>query len=224
MQAVRATTSERLDGREHADADLVASELAIAVGVDDAVGAQGGGELGGVDAGVEVDRGDDGRALGGVGDEGRRPCGRLGPAVEVLGRGRRALGAGGQSAELEHPRELVGEQHQRGRPPACCTSGRDGCCRGRWRGRATPAASVPRRRCDRCARSPPANRRRSTGRRRRRSTSAGRSSTRRRRPGPTAGRRPPTWRRRGRAGRRSRPSGRRSCIATPVDVSLWVRA
>ena len=38
-----------LDGREHPDAQLVAAELAVAVGVDDAVGAQRGGDLGGVD-------------------------------------------------------------------------------------------------------------------------------------------------------------------------------
>src|SRR6478609_7395958 len=52
------------DRREHADAQLVAAELAVAVGVDDAVGPQRRAHGRGVDAAVvgagEVDRADDG--------------------------------------------------------------------------------------------------------------------------------------------------------------------
>src|SRR6478672_7774015 len=81
-----------LDRREHADAQLVAAELAVAVGVDDAVGAQRRVDIGGIDA-IEVDRADDRRALGRVGDERRRPVALAGPAVEVRGRRLRALGA-----------------------------------------------------------------------------------------------------------------------------------
>ena len=60
-------------------------------------------------------------------------------------------------------------------------------------------------------------------RRRRRSTSAARSSRRRPRRGPSAARRRPMWRRRRRAVGGGAP-GRRSSIATPVEVSLWVSA
>ena len=48
----------RLDGREHADAQLVAAELAVRLGVDDAVGAQRPGDRRGVDVVGEVDRAD----------------------------------------------------------------------------------------------------------------------------------------------------------------------
>ena len=69
MQAVSASTSAGLDRREHPDPQLVAAELAVGLDVDDAVGAQGRGERGGVDRVVEVDRADDQRALRRVGDE-----------------------------------------------------------------------------------------------------------------------------------------------------------
>ena len=49
MQAVSASTSAGLDGREHPDPQLVAAELAVGLDVDDAVGAQDRGERGGVD-------------------------------------------------------------------------------------------------------------------------------------------------------------------------------
>ena len=150
---------------------------------------------------------------------------RLGPPVEVVGR-RLASAWRTQSrppcASIHC--ELGGEQHQRGDAPACCRSGRAGCCQGDRRGRARPAASGRTRRCARCARPRPASTRRATARRRRRSTSAERSSRRRRRPGPTAARRRRRWRRRRRAGRRRHRPGGASSIATPVEVSLWVRA
>ena len=149
---------------------------------------------------------------------------RLGPAVEVLGRGLRPLGARRQPAELEHPRELAGEQHQRrhrggvvGLIEAAVVAG-DGEVE---RGRAPPSRggdavdAFDRRR--RAGGDPqPAVGGEALLRGEVVDVDVGRR--------PTAGRRPPTWRRRGRAGRRSRPSGRRSCIATPVEVSLWVRA
>ena len=214
----------RVDGREHADAQLVAAELAVAVGVDDRRWRAARRRPVGVERVVEVDRADDGRALGRVGDERRGPLPRLGPAVEVRRRRLRSASTHQSSPPmLEHPPQLVGRAAAASRPPACCTSGRGGCCRARSRGRATPDASGRTRRCARCARRRPASRRRATARRRRRSTSAGRSSRRRPRPDPTAGRRRPRWRRRRRGVGRS-PAGRRSSIATPVEVSLWVRA
>ena len=76
-----------LDRREHPDPQLVAPELAVGLGVDDPVRAQGRGERRGVDAVVEVDRADDERALRRVGDERGREVARLGPAVEVARRG-----------------------------------------------------------------------------------------------------------------------------------------
>ena len=48
-----------VDGREHRDAQLVAAELAVRLGVDDPVGAQRLGDGGGVDRVVEVDGADD---------------------------------------------------------------------------------------------------------------------------------------------------------------------
>ena len=78
----------RVDGGVHRDAELVAAELAVGLGVDDAVGAQGGRDRGGVDAVVEVDGADDQRAVRRVGDVGegvrrlarpsRRGCPRTG--------------------------------------------------------------------------------------------------------------------------------------------------
>ena len=72
MQAVSAWTSSGSIAGNIADAQLVAAELAVGLGVDDAVGAQRRGDRGGVDVVVEVDRADDQRALGRVGDERRR--------------------------------------------------------------------------------------------------------------------------------------------------------
>ena len=96
MQAVSAAHVVGLDRREHADAQLVAAELAVGLGVDDAVGAQRRGDRGGVDRVVEVDRADDERALGRVGDERRRVRRGLGPAVEAA-RGRASCAATHQS-------------------------------------------------------------------------------------------------------------------------------
>ncbi len=197
----------RVDGREHADAQLVAAELAVAVGVDDAVGPQRRADLGGVDRVVEVDRADDRRALGRIGDERRGPRPLLGPAVEVVRRRAAALDAPVEPAGSEHPAELGLEHDQRG-------DGR------RVVGLVLPAvgqgdAEVERGR-------PPAVRGGDAldaldgGRRARRhpqSAVGGEALLRGEvvhvdlRPGPTAGRRRRTWRRRRRAPRRSAPVG-----------------
>ena len=59
-----------LDGGEEGDPQLVAAQLAVALGVDDAVGPQDGGHDVGVrHGGVEVDGGHDVAALRGLGDE-----------------------------------------------------------------------------------------------------------------------------------------------------------
>ena len=53
----------RVDGREHADTQLVAAQLAVAVHVEDAIGAQDAVKGVGIDRLVEVDCGHDLRAL-----------------------------------------------------------------------------------------------------------------------------------------------------------------
>ena len=65
MQAVSASTSAGSMAGNMPIAQLVAAELAVAVGVDDAVGPQHGAELAGVDVVVEVDRADDAERLAG---------------------------------------------------------------------------------------------------------------------------------------------------------------
>src|SRR3954468_18978833 len=70
-----------LDGREHRDAHLVATQLAVGLDVDDPVGAQRLGDRGRVDGVVEVDRADDLRPGRRVGDVGGRPARLLGPGV-----------------------------------------------------------------------------------------------------------------------------------------------
>ncbi|MFX6201692.1 hypothetical protein ABTF50_20040, partial [Acinetobacter baumannii] len=67
----------RLDRDERRDAQLVAAELAIRLGVDDAVRAQTLRDRRSIDRVVEVDRDDDGGAVGGIGDERRRDLARL---------------------------------------------------------------------------------------------------------------------------------------------------
>src|SRR6185295_20419844 len=88
-----------VDRREHPDPQLVAAELAVGLDVDDPVGAQRGGQGGGVDRVVEVDRADDQRALGRVGDEAAGELAAPGPAVEAAGGVRGALDAAGETAE-----------------------------------------------------------------------------------------------------------------------------
>ena len=192
------------DGREHADAQLVAAELAVAVGVDDAVGPQRGAHVVGVDA-RRRGRSCRPRAerLAGSATNGVAHSRRLGPAVQDRRpTSSQRLDAPVEPAVVEHPLELLVEQDERGQRRRVVVWSSGGC-RARCRGRATPGIQrSPTRRCARCARPRRASRRRATARRRWRSTSAARSSRRRPRPGrPRAGRRRPTWRRRRRAHR-----------------------
>ena len=59
MQAVSACDVAGIDRGEHPDAQLVAPELAVRLGVDDAVRPQGARDGGRVDRVIEVDRADD---------------------------------------------------------------------------------------------------------------------------------------------------------------------
>ena len=84
----------RLDRHEGGDAQLVAAQLAVRLGVDDAVGAEHLGDGCGVDRVVEVDRGDHVRAVLGLGHERRgvsrtpRPSGKSGRQNPRSGRRR----------------------------------------------------------------------------------------------------------------------------------------
>ena len=86
MQAQQRGHVLGVDAREHRDAQLVAPEFAIGIGVDDPVGAQDPRYLIGVDVVAEVDRAHDETALGRVLHEGRGELRRLGPGVEDLAR------------------------------------------------------------------------------------------------------------------------------------------
>src|SRR5665213_2308573 len=74
----------RLDRGEHCDAELVAAELAVRLGVENSVGPQRFGNQFGVDAAVEIDRADDVRALVGIDDVWRGVGGLLGPRVQPV--------------------------------------------------------------------------------------------------------------------------------------------
>src|SRR5680860_3588 len=71
-----------LDRRIHADSQLIAAELPVGLGVDDAVAAQDASHGGGVDRVFEVDRADHGAAGGLLCDEGPGIKRALGPRVE----------------------------------------------------------------------------------------------------------------------------------------------
>ena len=71
-----------VDGREHADTELVATELAIGISVDDAVGPKRRSDLVSVNRVVDVDGADNVGTMRRVGDERGRPVPRLGPRVE----------------------------------------------------------------------------------------------------------------------------------------------
>ena len=181
MQAVSASTSAGSIGREHRDAQLVAAELAVRLGVDDAVGAQHLGDRGGVDAVGEVDRADDLRALRRVRHERRgvrrssRPRCRAAP--DGVRGARRRPSRGRRCRSASRSGRPAGTAW---RPPGCCRSGP--CAElsiaiGRSKNAGIVAAG--RRRSRRPAPARPGTSARSTGRRRRRSTSAARSSRRR---------------------------------------------
>ena len=215
-----------LDRREHADPQLVAAELAVGLDVDDAVGAQRRGERGGVDRVVEVDRADDQRALGRIGDErggelaAPRPSRRGGstrrgcaPTHQLEAAARRASTRSGRRAGSGS------------RARACCRSGPCASSRAPSSARGTRGcqrSSAPSSSLD------PLDRRRAQQRQpeaavgaegllRREVVGVG---LRRRRP---AGRRRRRSRRSGPA-RRRRPPGARPATMTPVEVSLWAQA
>ena len=103
-----------IDRREQRDAQLVTAELSVRFDVEDAVGAQRGGDRGGVDRVVEVDRRGHVAAGDRVGDERRGVRVRLGPAVDDPGRRVAPAGRELEAAVAEHPLELVVEQEDRG--------------------------------------------------------------------------------------------------------------
>ena len=107
-----ATSSGSIDG-EHGDAQLVATELAVRLGVDDAVAPQHPGDRERVDGVVEVDGGDDAAAHRGLLDERARERARLGPAVEGLGGAVAPRRGEAEPAVREHPAELGAQQVQR---------------------------------------------------------------------------------------------------------------
>ena len=161
-----------LDGREHADAQLVAAELAVAVGVDDAVGPQTARDLRGVDPVVEVDRADDGGLAWPARRRTASPRSSPRPSRTGLGRGS-ARSTHHVSPPLSSIHCSCWSSRNSVARPACCRSGRAGCCRGRSRGRAMPGVHRSDAAIARCARRRPASRPPATGRRRRRSTSGG---------------------------------------------------
>ena len=224
MQWVSGVDVVGVDGGEHGDAQLVAAELAVVLGVDDAVGAQ--------DGATRCRRRRPSRSMVPTTLERMRRVGHERRGVRVTPRpsrrGCRPTRAAAGDADVEaavavHPLQLLLEQEQRGQRrrvvglvEAAVVEGDLEVERGR-----DPAAAT--RRSARCARWPRASTARSTGRRRRRSTSAGRSS--RRRPRPVDHGSPPAPEVASTDDeRRRRPTGRSSGIITPVDVSLWVRA
>jgi hypothetical protein len=98
-----------LDGREHGDAQLVAAELAVGLGVDDAVGPQHRATAAASTAST--------KSMvpttwlrSGVLHERPGEVGLLGPGVEDLGRAVAAPGRPLEAAVGEHPVELLGQQ------------------------------------------------------------------------------------------------------------------
>ena len=71
-------------------------------------------DLVGVDVVAEVDRADDGAAICGVGDEGRREVRGLGPGVEDLCGLTRATRREGRAAVVVHPGDLRCQEVDRG--------------------------------------------------------------------------------------------------------------
>ena len=123
MQAVSARTSSGSIAGNIADPQLVAAELAVGLDVDDAVGAQRRRDGRGVDAVVEVDRADDQRALGRVGDERRRVRRRLGPGVEVVARTRSCARRSSRGRPGRSSSRAARRAGTASRAPACCRSG-----------------------------------------------------------------------------------------------------
>ena len=101
-----------IDRGEHRYPQLVATEFAVRLGVDDAVRPQSLGDRRRVDVIGEVDGADHLGAQRGVGDERRGVRPLLGPGVQPLRGVRRALDRPIQAAIAQQPVELLGHQHQ----------------------------------------------------------------------------------------------------------------
>ena len=220
MAPVRMATSSGSIAGKMRDPQLVAPELAVGLGVDDAVRAQHRRDRGGVDRFVEVDRRGDVAALVRL----RHERGRERRSPRPSRRGSRPPGRSGtrpvQPALLEHPLDLVRRAGTAWRAPACCRSGRGGTARARSRGRGSVAPSGPSRRSARCARSRPASTREPEPAVAAEALLRGEVVDVELAPGRRAARRRRTSRRRARAASAVAPSGRRGSSITPVDVSL----
>ena len=169
-----------LDGREAADAQLVAPELAVGLDVDDAVGAQRRGQGGGVDLVGEVDR----RRRRASAWPGRRRTGSrrrwrsaqsYSVPDDVAVRDDAPVQAAVARASTRPGRPAAGAW----RPRACCRSGPCASCPARWPATGTRGSSGPRPCSSSMRRARRGSAGRATARRRRRSTSAARSSRRR---------------------------------------------
>jgi adenosine kinase len=135
-----------VDRREHPDPQLVASELAVGLGVEHAVGPQHRGDLLARDVVVEVDRRDHQRPRLRFGDEGTGPGPRVGPVVQ---HGRLLALGGDDPVEVaegrQHPLHLLGGRGTPSTPTGCCRSAACGCCRARSRGPGRSGCSAPTR-------------------------------------------------------------------------------
>ena len=110
MQAHSEATSSGSMAGNMAMRSWLRPELAVGLGVDDAVGPQHGGHRRGVHGVDEVDGAHHVAALLRVLHEGPGEAGLLGPGVEDLGRAVAARGRPLQPAVGVHPVELLGQQ------------------------------------------------------------------------------------------------------------------
>ena len=210
MHPVSASTSARVDRGVHRDPELVAAQLAVGLGVDDPVGAQGRRHRVGRDGVVEVDGADHQRTVSGFGDVRRGVRRPLRPPVERLGGGGGALDHRLEPALGVHPVQLLGHQEQGGHRRGVVGLVLGGVVDRQWAGRRTPGPNGRSPRSRPLAPARPATSARSTARRRRRRTSAGRSSRRRPGRGRPAAHQHRRWRRSARASRRRPPVAHRS--------------
>ena len=145
-----------LDRREHPDPQLVAPELAVRLGVDDAVGAKRRGDRGGVDRSSKSIVPTTSERLRSA----RRRTARRTPTPRPTRRGgRRTRRSARRTSRGRRGRASTRAGRRAGtalRPPACCRSGPCASCRARSRATGTRAASGRRRRrAPRSARSRP---------------------------------------------------------------------
>ena len=141
MAAVSVCDVARVDRGVHRDPQLVAAELAVGLGVDDAVGAQRLGDRGGVDRLVEVDGADHQRAV----RPGPRRTASCTPSSRPSRRARRRTRWCARPCRRARPgRSSSRAARPSGtawRPTGCCRSGSSRSCRSRSAGRRTPGCS-----------------------------------------------------------------------------------